>query len=114
MLWEAGWESGPVPLRKSLFRDFPNILAIGRRDDTARPHHRTPDRTMCYGALDRQSITRRGGASAGIGGVAGETSDGRITAPSPTRAADMRSEERRVGQECVSPVRYGLSRSQSK
>src|SRR3546814_5514335 len=46
-------------LRKSLFRDFPNILAIGRRDDTARPHHRTSDRTMCYGALDRQSITRR-------------------------------------------------------
>src|SRR3546814_9011134 len=31
----------------------------------------------------------RGGASAGIGGVAGETSDGRIPAPSPPRAAAM-------------------------
>src|SRR3546814_12166817 len=69
--------------------DLPNILAIGRRDDTARPHHRTSDRTMCYGALERQSIPRRGGASAGIGGVAGATSDGRIPAPSPPPAAAM-------------------------
>src|SRR3546814_18578772 len=127
MLWEAGWESGPVPLRKSLFRDFPNILAIGRRDDTARPHHRTSDRTMCYGALDRQSITRRGGASAGIGGVAGETSDGRIPAPSPPPAAAINtllvldaardclrrppatpnsSEERRGGKVEVSTVQH--------
>src|SRR3546814_11897707 len=30
-----------------------------------------------------------GGASAGIGGVAGETSDGRIPGPSPPRAAAM-------------------------
>src|SRR3546814_14264351 len=28
--WVAGWGSGPVPLRKSLFRDFSNRLSGGR------------------------------------------------------------------------------------
>src|SRR3546814_12584890 len=56
--WEAGWESGPVPPPKSLFRDFPKTGLSAVRAGPALP--RMP---AGYARNRNSAFERSGGAS---------------------------------------------------